>query len=185
MVNTGEPAPGGQHGLGPHVVGVRVVIRRILPGETGPTGGPAFTDVLGVCERWDSGPDGDAVVRRADGTVLTIPQALIVSGKPVPPRMSRFQKMSRADIDVRLGSAGQSVWLGSVSQLARRLPATDEVDGAGAVLRQDWAVLGGFRGDIAQLAAVVEWAAEQGASTLAITDPATSELLEGLGFVSR
>ena len=36
--------------LGPHVVGTRVVIRRLVRGETGPSGGPAMTDVLGVCE---------------------------------------------------------------------------------------------------------------------------------------
>ena len=35
--------------LGPHVVGERVVVRRLLRGETGPTGGPAFTDLLGTC----------------------------------------------------------------------------------------------------------------------------------------
>ena len=45
----------GCHRLGPHVVGQRVVVRRLLPGETGPTGGPAFTDTLGECLAW--GPD--------------------------------------------------------------------------------------------------------------------------------
>ncbi len=45
----------GRHTLGPHVVGQRVVVRRVLPGETGPSGGPALTDVLGVCESWSAG----------------------------------------------------------------------------------------------------------------------------------
>ena len=37
--------------LGPSCVGLRVVVRRALPGQTGPTGGPAMTDLrtgLGV-----------------------------------------------------------------------------------------------------------------------------------------
>jgi N-acetylglutamate synthase len=76
----------GAHTLGPHVVGQRVVVRRIVPGETGPTGGPALTDVLGTCIAWGDGvcvvePDG-AGSREA----VTIPIGLIVSGKPVPPR---------------------------------------------------------------------------------------------------
>ena len=39
-------------GLGPHCVGQRVVVRRLLPGQTGPSGGPAMTDLLGVMESW-------------------------------------------------------------------------------------------------------------------------------------
>jgi hypothetical protein len=67
-------------------VGRRVVVRRVLRGETGPTGGPAFTDVLGTCETW---ADGRAVVRRDDGSTVEIALADIVSGKPVPPRPER------------------------------------------------------------------------------------------------
>ena len=37
--------------LGPHVVGQRVVVRRVLPGRDRPSGGPAMTDVLGICTR--------------------------------------------------------------------------------------------------------------------------------------
>jgi ribosomal protein S18 acetylase RimI-like enzyme len=73
------------HGLGPHVVGQRVVVRRLVPGETGPTGGPAFTDVLGELLSW---ADGRAVLRTESGTTVVIETALIVSGKPVPPRPS-------------------------------------------------------------------------------------------------
>lgn len=79
--------------LGPHAVGSRVVVRRVLPGESGPTGGPAFTDVLGVLERWDTSPDGAAVVRRDDGSTVTFATGLVVSGKPVPPRPSRFSRL--------------------------------------------------------------------------------------------
>jgi GNAT superfamily N-acetyltransferase len=75
--------------LGPHVVGHRVVVRRLLPGETGPSGGPAMTDVLGTCLRWS---DGECVVQPESGPAVTIPLSLIVSGKPVPPRpSSRFR----------------------------------------------------------------------------------------------
>ena len=68
------------------MVGRRVVVRRLLRGETGPTGGPAMTDVLGTCEAW---ADGVVRVRREDGTLAEIPIADIVSGKPVPPRPPR------------------------------------------------------------------------------------------------
>ena len=78
----------GAHTLGPHVVGQRVVVRRVLRGETGPSGGPALTDVLGTCVSWGDGicvvePDRDGA-----GEPVAIPLADIVSGKPVPPRPS-------------------------------------------------------------------------------------------------
>ena len=68
--------------LGPDQIGQRVVVRRVLPGQTGPTGGPAFTDVLGVMESW---ADGVTSVRREDGQLVTIQVSEIVAGKPVPP----------------------------------------------------------------------------------------------------
>jgi GNAT superfamily N-acetyltransferase len=71
--------------LGPHVVGQRVVVRRVLPGETGPSGGPAMTDVLGTCTAWGNGL---CVVQPEIGEPVTIALADIVSGKPVPPRPS-------------------------------------------------------------------------------------------------
>jgi ribosomal protein S18 acetylase RimI-like enzyme len=77
--------------LGPHVVGQRVVVRRVLPGETGPTGGPAMSDVLGICESWH---DGIVAVRREDGALVEIATADIVSGKPVPPRPSPRLRVS-------------------------------------------------------------------------------------------
>ena len=73
------------HGLGPHVVGERVVVRRLVPGETGPSGGPAMTDVLGTCVSWSR---DECVVQPESGPAVTIPLATIVSGKPVPPRPS-------------------------------------------------------------------------------------------------
>jgi GNAT superfamily N-acetyltransferase len=73
------------HRLGPHVVGRRVVVRRVLPGETGPSGGPAMTDVLGVCTSWGA---GECVIEPESGPPVVIRLADIVSGKPVPPRPS-------------------------------------------------------------------------------------------------
>ncbi len=69
--------------LGPHVVGQRVVVRRVLPGETGPSGGPALTDVLGICTAWD---DAACTVQPESGPEIRIPLVDIVAGKEVPPR---------------------------------------------------------------------------------------------------
>ncbi|MFI2708043.1 hypothetical protein ACH5WX_10895, partial [Nocardioides sp. CER28] len=85
------------HSLGPHVVGERVVVRRLVPGETGPTGGPAFTDVLGTCTTW---ADGVCVVQPEAGDPVSIPLALIVSGKPVPPRASPRLRVSVRDAEL-------------------------------------------------------------------------------------
>jgi ribosomal protein S18 acetylase RimI-like enzyme len=81
----------GNHLLGPHVVGQRVVVRRVLRGETGPSGGPAMTDVLGVCTAWG---DGRCVVAPETGPPVEIAVADIVSGKPVPPRPSVRHRVS-------------------------------------------------------------------------------------------
>lgn len=86
------------HRLGPHVVGTRVVVRRLLPGERGPTGGPAMTDVLGVCLRWS---DGECVVQPESGPAVTIPLRLIVSGKPVPQRPSVRHRVSALEVERR------------------------------------------------------------------------------------
>jgi len=93
-------SPSPAHRLGPHVVGQRVVIRRLVPGETGPTGGPAFTDVLGVCTAWG---DSSCVVSADDGPV-EIPLALIVSGKPVPPRPSVRMRVMPRDAELHTAS---------------------------------------------------------------------------------
>jgi N-acetylglutamate synthase len=96
-------------GLGPHCVGQRVVVRRVLPGETGPSGGPAMTDVLGTMETW--GP-ATTRVRDAAGAVHDITIAHIVSGKPVPPRPSVRHRVSPADAEHRAVLA----WPSQVSQ---------------------------------------------------------------------
>jgi hypothetical protein len=65
-------------------VGRRVVVRSFVPGERGPTGGPALTDAVGIVEAAD---ETAIVVRRHDGTIRRIPTAdvLIVKGVPPPP----------------------------------------------------------------------------------------------------
>lgn len=88
----------GSHGLGPHVVGQRIVVRRVLPGETGPTGGPAFSDVLGVCRSWGQ---GRCEVEREDGTLASVAIGDIVSGKPIPPRPSVRHRVAPGEVHVR------------------------------------------------------------------------------------
>ena len=78
-------------GLGPHCVGLRVVVRRVLPGRTGPSGGPAMTDLLGVLETW---APPVLAVRSEDGALTEIALADVVSGKPVPPRPSPRMRVS-------------------------------------------------------------------------------------------
>ena len=87
--------------LGAHVVGQRVVVRRILRGETGPSGGPALTDVLGTCTAW---ADGVCVVEPDSGASLEpvrIAISDIVSGKPVPPRASTRMRVAPREAQVR------------------------------------------------------------------------------------
>ena len=99
---TADESPTDRHGdaplLGPHVVGRRVVVRRLLRGETGPSGGPAMADVLGVCESW---ADGVVAVRRERGDLVEIDTADIVSGKPVPPRPPRHRRLDPVEADRR------------------------------------------------------------------------------------
>lgn len=93
--------PSGQHLLGPHVIGQRIVVRRLLRGETGPTGGPAFTDLIGTCTAW---ADGRCVVQPEGGEPVTIAIGDIVSGKPVPPRPSTRLRVSTRDAEARTGA---------------------------------------------------------------------------------
>jgi len=75
------------------------VVRRVVRGETGPSGGPLMTDLLGTCLAWQ---DGVCVVAPdAGGATVTIPLADIVSGKPVPPRPSPRLRVSPREAQVR------------------------------------------------------------------------------------
>lgn len=68
--------------VGPECVGRRVVVRHLVPGERGPSGGPAVTDVLGMMRSWDG---TTTVVETRDGTLVTIEISAIVAGKVIPP----------------------------------------------------------------------------------------------------
>lgn len=77
------------------------MVRRVVPGQTGPSGGPALTDVLGTCLAWG---DGLCVVQpdaTADAEPVRIPLADIVSGKPVPPRTPPRLRVSPQAAQVR------------------------------------------------------------------------------------
>lgn len=94
-----------KHMLGSHVVGQRVVVRRLVRGETGPTGGPAFTDLLGTCTAW--GP-ATCVIQPENGPPVEIALADIVSGKPVPPRASVRHRATPREAQER----AMSMWTG-------------------------------------------------------------------------
>lgn len=76
------------------------MVRRLVRGETGPTGGPAFTDLLGVCLSWDA---TSCVVQPETGTAVEIALTDIVSGKPVPPRPSVRQRVGVRESEARTG----------------------------------------------------------------------------------
>ena len=63
-------------------IGHRVVIRSLVRGEKGPSGGPLMTDVIGFLREYGNGV---AVVERRDGTLTTVAIDDIVAAKPVPP----------------------------------------------------------------------------------------------------
>ncbi|MDN4172417.1 GNAT family N-acetyltransferase [Nocardioides sp. SOB77] len=106
-VGAGAAPATGQHLLGPHVVGQRVVVRRVVPGEVGPTGGPAFTDLLGTCLAWTPGPGGSCVLQPDARAGEPMPEPVwlaladIVSGKPVPPRPSHRLRVEPREAQLR------------------------------------------------------------------------------------
>ena len=72
-----------------------------MRGETGPTGGPALTDLLGICIAWG---EGECVVQPETGEAVTIALADIVSGKPVPPRAPARLRVSTREAEGRTGA---------------------------------------------------------------------------------
>jgi N-acetylglutamate synthase len=163
--------PGEQvaHGLGSHVVGVRVVVRRVLPGQTGPTGGPAMTDVLGTCLSWG---DGVCVVRPdsgADEEPIRIPIADIVSGKPVPPRTSPRLRVEPQEAQVRALALWPDLDTRPLGSWLLRRSATSSARRANSVLamtpsgvEDDYGAVVGFYEDLGQrpIAAVLPDSAE-------------------------
>jgi GNAT superfamily N-acetyltransferase len=76
--------------LSADLVGTRVVVRVVVRGELGPSGGPAMRDILGTLTAWDV---THLSVERSDGSVEVIAQADVVTAKPVPPRASVRQRV--------------------------------------------------------------------------------------------
>lgn len=64
------------------LLGRRVVVRSLVRGERGPSGGPAMTDVVGRLEVADG---EQIVVRRRDGSARRVARADIIAMKPVGP----------------------------------------------------------------------------------------------------
>jgi N-acetylglutamate synthase len=62
-------------------LGRRVVIRSLVRGEKGPSGGPLMTDVIGFLREYG---DGVAVVERRDGSLTRVAIDDIVAAKPLP-----------------------------------------------------------------------------------------------------
>jgi GNAT superfamily N-acetyltransferase len=94
VADTSEPlgveTPVGRHGLGPHVVGRRVVVRHLLPDGSA-------TDVLGVCTTWG---EGSLTVEREGHGPVEIALSDVVTGKPVPPRASVRARVPARDIEL-------------------------------------------------------------------------------------
>lgn len=88
--------------LGQSAVGKRVVVRHLVPGQAGPSGGPLLSDVLGVLERLT---DAELVIRRDDGTLARVARAAYVTGKPVPPRPSPRPRIAAEELQ-RIASSG-------------------------------------------------------------------------------
>ena len=63
------------------MVGVRVNVRRLVRGETGPTGGPAMTDTIGRVLGVD---EATATIERRDGELVEVRLTDVVAVKPIP-----------------------------------------------------------------------------------------------------
>ena len=152
--------------LGPHVVGERVVVRLLLRGETGPTGGPAFTDLLGTCLSW---ADGVCVVAPEAGEPVRIALADIVSGKPVPPRPSVRQRVPTREAELR----GLRMFPGTLTEpLGEWLLRTDPAPVGRLYKRANSCLAIGDPGVPVEQAAthLLEWYAARGRDPLAQVD---------------
>lgn len=165
--------------LGPHVVGQRVVVRRVVPGETGPSGGPALTDVLGVCTAWGDGvcvvePDSPG----GDRTPVTIAIADVVSGKPVPPRPSPRLRVSPEQAQRRALSLWADLETEPLGDWVLRRSETSPARRANSVLAMAPAPEGGYE-------AVVAWYGERGRRPIAavLEGSPEEELFRGRGWV--
>ena len=151
-------------------MGQRIVVRRVLPGQIGPTGGPAFTDLLGTCLAWG---DGVCVVQPETGTSVTIELADIVSGKPVPPRPPARHRVSARDAETHTGSLWAAVEQAPLGEWVLR----SDTAPTGRLIKRANSVLA--MGDpglpfSAALAAVEEFYAARGRDPLAQVEAGTT-----------
>lgn len=79
----------GNHRLGPHLVGQRIVVRHRLPDGRA-------TDVLGICTAFTE----EHLVVDSDRGPVSIDPATVVTGKPVPPRPSIRDRVSPRDAEL-------------------------------------------------------------------------------------
>lgn len=94
--------------LGPRHVGRRVVVRH-RTGSSGDSDG-GHADVVGVLESWDG---GELRLRVADGSVVTVAEADIAGGKPVPaPVETRTSPERLQEVAAQGWRAVESDWLG-------------------------------------------------------------------------
>lgn len=77
-------------------IGERVVVRHVIPGEVGPTGGPAMTDVIGRVVAVDA---ETATIERRDGALTTVRLAEVVTAKRVPDGPRRVRTRPAMDFD--------------------------------------------------------------------------------------
>lgn len=73
-------------------------MRRVVRGETGPSGGPALTDLLGTLVSWGQ---QTCIVQPESGAPVTIALEDIVTGKPVPARRSVRQRVPVREAEIR------------------------------------------------------------------------------------
>lgn len=165
--------------LGPHVVGQRVVVRRVLRGQTGPSGGPALTDVLGTCTSWGG---GECVVQpdsSGSRAPVRIPIGDIVSGKTVPPRAPTRMRVTPREAQVRALALWPDLETRPVGDWLLRRSPSSAARRANSVLAMGPS---GLTGDHDE---VVAFYAEHGQRPIAavLPDSAEHELFRARGWV--
>ncbi len=90
-----------------------------------------MTDVLGTCLRWS---DGECVVQPESGPAVTIPLALIVSGKPVPPRPATRFRVDPRECQLRAMALWPDIVTEPLGQWLLRDSATSTARRANSVM---------------------------------------------------
>ena len=155
------------------------MVRRIVRGETGPSGGPALTDVLGTCTAWG---DGVCVVE-PDGTgprdPVTIPLADIVSGKPVPPRASTRHRVTPREAQRRALALWPDLETEPLGDWLLRHSTTSTARRANSVLTMGSS---GLEGDYERVVAFYEARGRRPIAAV-LPDSAEDDLFRGHGWV--